>query len=145
MCVCVTTYTPVLARVQYKIRSAVLKGAGAHFWHNNFLFNLFCICLLQTTYKLFIIFYEVYISKRKKLTFGSWLTDAQSLFDHPTFTTSCIYTLANSYQIWKMTSYQNLLIAYRFIFFKNTSFIYNWPPDTPIQCSPRLIFVCEQF
>ena len=29
MCVCVTTYTPVLARVQYKIRSAVLKGAGA--------------------------------------------------------------------------------------------------------------------
>ena len=31
---------------------------------------------------------------------------------------SCIYTLANSYQIWKMTSYHSLLIAYAFIFFK---------------------------
>ena len=29
VCVCVTTYTPVLARVEYKIRSTVLKGAGA--------------------------------------------------------------------------------------------------------------------
>lgn len=134
--------------IHYYVRVTHINGAGGPFLTLSTIFYLifFCICLLQTTYKpIHHILWGLYFKEKKvniwKLTYRCsklvWSSNFHNI--------SCIYTLANSYQIWKMTSYQNLLIAYRFIFFKNTSFIYNWPPDTPIQCSPRLISVCEQF
>ena len=81
------------------------------------------------------------------LTLGSGLTDAQRLLDHSTFTTChVVFFTAKSQFIPNLTSYRSLLIMYAFIFFKNISFIHNWPNGTThTVCSTRPISVCEQF
>ena len=131
----------------------LFMGAGAPFLTLTTIFYLifFCICLfannIQTYSSYFmrsILQWEIHLLQSN---IGKWTYRySKIVWSFNCHNVSCIYTLANSYQIWKMMSYHSLLITYAFFFSLKTlpSYI-TGQMVPPTQCSTRPISVCEQF